>query len=113
MIVANILKAKQKELALESKKNQDIGESIAASLMYIGYRTVSNAASDFNAFDGILSPVTVSVSPFSFNWWTNTSKNLLNTIFGDKHFIQGMVNTMSVTRQFKPMFDVLDAKAHE
>ena len=113
LIIANILKSKQKQLALESKKDQDFGEALAASLVYIGYRTVSNAASDFNAFDGILSPVTVSVSPFSFNWWTNTSKNIWNTVFGDKHFIQGMANTMSVTRQFKPVFDVLDAQTHE
>ena len=86
-VIASILKANANNLKIEAKKNQDLGLAVGASMAYIAYRTCSNAASDFNFFDGILSPLTVSVSPFSFNWWTNTSKNALNTLFGDRTFI--------------------------
>jgi hypothetical protein len=71
---------------------------LTASLAYIGYRTISNAASDFNFLDGILSPLTVSITPFSFNWWGSAGNNIVQVLFGDRTIIKGLSNTMAVTR---------------
>jgi hypothetical protein len=82
---------KEKE---ENRQNKDIitGALLAAANVVVS--SVKNSAMDFNFIESIGSPIG-SWTPFSFEWVTRFTKNILKMATGEEDFQDTVVKTFS------------------
>lgn len=92
----------EQELAKEAKSTESISDGLKASMMNILAMSLHNSAADFAFWDSIGTPA-IQWTPFAFETGTRLVKNTLNVAMGDRTFWGGVVNTLSVTKQFKPL----------
>lgn len=98
-----------KELKEESKTDPQPIKLAAAN---IAMRSVNQSLMDFNVWDSAGKPIT-QWTPFSFEFYGRTVKNLWNTIFGDKEAWDFALNFTSATRVIKPGLDLLKPESDE
>lgn len=98
-----------KELKEESKTDPQPLKLAAAN---IAVKSVNSSLMDFNIWDSAGKPIT-QWTPFSFEFYGRTVKNLWNTILGDKDAWDFALNFTSATRVIKPGLDLLKPESEE
>lgn len=90
-----------KKLTKNANDSGSISDGMMASAVNLSAKMLSNSANDFAFWDSIGTPLG-QITPFAFESVKNQVANWSNVAFGDKNFWGGVVNTFSVTKDFKP-----------
>jgi hypothetical protein len=102
--LANLAISASKEISTEAKGSGDIGAACVASLANIGAKSLYNSTLDFNWVKSIFE-ISADWNPFAIMYATREIATIGQVITGDKSFKDGVVNSFSATRQFRPIFE--------
>jgi hypothetical protein len=102
--LANMAIEASKEISSDSKGSGDFGGACVAALANIGAKSLYNSTLDFNWVKSIFE-ISADWNPFAVMYATREIATIGQVITGDKSFKDGVVNSFSATRQFRPIFE--------